>query len=102
MEFNFAGEQFWGRAARAPRSRKRFEALVIFGGFFCRPICLVSTRIVRVRERVPSLRDSLPSLWVSPHLRARLMNSVAGATGPWQDAKRQGVKHQAEINWLRW
>jgi hypothetical protein len=29
MEFNFASEQFWGRAARAPRSRKRFEALVI-------------------------------------------------------------------------
>jgi hypothetical protein len=28
---NFPGEQFWGRAARAPRSRKRFEALAIFG-----------------------------------------------------------------------
>jgi hypothetical protein len=32
--FNFTNEQFWGRAARAPRSRKRFEALVIFGEFF--------------------------------------------------------------------
>ena len=31
--FNFAAEQFWGRAARAPRSRKRFEALV-FGAAF--------------------------------------------------------------------
>jgi hypothetical protein len=31
LKFIFAGEQFWGRAARAPRSRKRFEALVIFG-----------------------------------------------------------------------
>jgi hypothetical protein len=29
--FTFASEQFWGRAARAPRSRKRFEALVILG-----------------------------------------------------------------------
>src|SRR5580658_4536646 len=34
LAFNFAGEQFWGRAARAPRSRKRFEALVIWGGVF--------------------------------------------------------------------
>jgi hypothetical protein len=31
LKFNFSGEQFWGRAARAPRSRKRFEALVILG-----------------------------------------------------------------------
>jgi len=34
LKFNFSGEQFWGRAARAPRSRKRFEALVIWGGDF--------------------------------------------------------------------
>src|ERR1700677_4487886 len=31
LKFIFAGEQFWGKAARAPRSRKRFEALVILG-----------------------------------------------------------------------
>ena|SRR5271156_3558875 len=34
LKFNFSGEQFWGRAARAPRSRKRFEALVIWGRDF--------------------------------------------------------------------
>jgi hypothetical protein len=32
LAFIFTSEQFWGRAARAPRSRKRFEAPVIFGG----------------------------------------------------------------------
>jgi hypothetical protein len=31
-EFNFAGEQFWGRAARASRTRKSLETLVIFRG----------------------------------------------------------------------
>lgn len=36
LKFNFSGEQFWGRAARAPRSRKRFEALVILSGTLLR------------------------------------------------------------------
>jgi hypothetical protein len=31
-EFNFTGEQFWGRAARASRTRKSLETLVIFMG----------------------------------------------------------------------
>jgi|SRR5580704_19434722 hypothetical protein len=30
-EFNFTGEQFWGRAARASRTRKSLGTLVIFG-----------------------------------------------------------------------
>jgi hypothetical protein len=29
-EFNFTGEQFWGRAARASRTRKSLGTLVIF------------------------------------------------------------------------
>ena len=54
MEFNFASEQFWGRAARAPRSRKRFEALVIFGERFFAGSA-PSLVLTSFRELVPSL-----------------------------------------------
>src|SRR5271163_4760071 len=64
VAFNFAGEQFWGRAARAPRSRKRFEALVIWGKippFHQHPFCM-GPRTGAVPSGLGSMPAGFPAL----------------------------------------
>ena len=52
--FNFLGEQFWGRAARASADSKESGRLLIFSGEFLRQPFVISSRQL---QRLISLQD---------------------------------------------
>ena len=63
--FIFASEQFWGRAARAPRSRKRFEALVFWATVLAREPG-ANNSVIPSAARAAARAKSRNLLWFQP------------------------------------
>jgi hypothetical protein len=72
LAFNVTGEQFWGRAARAPRSQKRSRRS-LFGAEFCQILGSTRAHILPIRHFLPGLlcaRLSQRTLTLRAELRA--------------------------------
>jgi hypothetical protein len=105
-EFNFTGEQFWGRAARASRTRKSLGTLVILG----EKLSEVSGRNTNMANSVKSrawfvahgsshlLHSVQRNLKIEIFLREKLEKKWRGRTGGLELRSRKLVRRDGEID----